>query len=126
MRSFTQATSRGWPVVVFTLLVGCASHLPASGAGQIVKPASARCVRASNYYDHQGPALTIPQVEAKLLEVRRPGAPQLSLENNPRWLELRALAQEGDTFHEYDDTYSGGIVLIRRGCIVAQWMRWIV
>jgi hypothetical protein len=70
----------------------------------------------------------VAEVEAKsLAELKQaPSAPQVPFGYmNRQWLELKAQMVEGDEIYAYGSEVEGGMVLIRKGCIVYVLIGWM-
>ena len=76
-----------------------------------------------------GPAQTIAEVErlsAAEMATAPDTVPRLPFgHQNSEWVNLKALAQPGDTVHEFRTEVSGGHVILRGQCVVGQLVGWI-
>ena len=62
-----------------------------------------------------------------MAEIRKaPYAPQVPYGyDNEEWLRIKASLLPGDTLHAFETGVTGGLLVLRQGCVVGQIVSWI-
>ena len=89
----------------------------------------AACTPLSANIVFVGPSQTIAEVERLSraeMAATAPTVPRVPFgHQNAEWSKLKALAQPGETVHEFRTAVSGGHLILRGECLVGQLAGWV-